>query len=182
MSDQLHQSSGMATWRLSPNACSSRNWPSSCRCSMVALSISETDECLLRSKCDGYQWIRPACHDLVSASGTVNFAHGSPSPDISLVDWRSPSGKESSFFTGLVSRLLHRMEAARASSLPAAAVDAPSRHDLPNPQTAIGRTMPLLPGETGSDCLSQYTVGRVYQMCCMAWHRRTSLFGATARR
>src|SRR6266700_4203282 len=143
MSDQLHQSSGMATWRLSPNACSSRNWPSSCRCSMVALSISETDECLLRSKCDGYQWIRPACHDLVSASGTVNFAHGSPSPDISLVDWRSPSGKESSFFTGLMSRL---------------------------------------PGETGSDCLSQYTVGRVYQMCCMAWHRRTSLFGATASR
>ena len=52
---------------------------------------------------------RLACHDLVSSSGTVNFAHGSPLPDISLVDWRSPSGKESSFFTGLVSRLLQRM-------------------------------------------------------------------------
>src|SRR6266567_3984704 len=149
---------------------------------MVALSISSTDGCLLCSKRYEHQWIRQSCHYLVRSSGTVNFAHGSPLTDISLVDWRSPSGKESSFFTGLVSRLLHRMEAARTSSLPAAAVDAPSRHDLPNPQKAISRALPLLPGKTGSDCLSQNTVGRVYQMCSVAWHRRTFLFGATARR
>src|SRR6266853_1610920 len=149
---------------------------------MVALSISETDGCLLCSKRDEPQWIRPSCHDLVSSSGTVNFAHGSPLSGISLVDRRSPSGKESSFFTGLVSCLLQRMEAARASSLPAAAVDAPSRHDLSHPQNAISRAMPLLPGKTGSNCLSQSTVGRMYQMCSVAWRRRPSLLGATARR
>ena len=149
---------------------------------MVALSISEIDGCLLCSKRDEHQRIRASCHYLVSPSGTVNFAHRSPLPNISLVGWRSPSGKESSFFPGLVSRLLHRMEAARASSLPAVAVDAPSRHDLPNPQKAISRAMPLLPGKTGSDCLSQNTVGRVYQMRPVAWYRKTSLCGATARR
>ena len=149
---------------------------------MVALSISSTDGCLLRSTRYGHQWIRQSCHYLVNSSGTGNFAHGSPPTDISLVDWRSPSSQESSFFTSLVPRLLRRMEAARASSLPAAAVDATSCHYLPNPQKAVSRAMLLLPGKTGSACLSHSTTGRVYQMCCVAWHRRTSLFGANTRR
>src|SRR6266571_6914010 len=149
---------------------------------MVALPISSTDGHLLRSKCHEPQRIRAPCYYLVNSSGTADFAHRSPYPDSSLVDWRSPNGEKSPFIIGLVSRLLRRMEAARASSLPAAAVDVASRHDLPNPQKAIGRAMPLLPGKTGSDCLSQSTAGRVYQMCCVAWHRRTSLFGANTRR
>src|SRR6266487_3022419 len=146
---------------------------------MVALSVSSTDGCLLRSKRDEYQWVRQSCYDLANSSRTVNCAHGSPLPNLSLVDWRSPSGKESSFFTGLVSCLLHRMETARASPLPDAVVDAPSHHDLPNPQNAISRAMPFLPGKTGCDCLSQSTTWRVHQMYCMAWHRRTSLLRAT---
>src|SRR6266702_5433548 len=181
MSDQLHQSPGMATWRLSPNTRNSRNWPSSCRCRVVALSISSTDECLLYGKRNEHQWVRQSGHELVSSSGTVDFAHRSPPPDSSLVDWRSPNGKKSSYFSGLVSRLLHRMETTRASSLPAAAVDAPGGHDLPNPQHSISRAMPFLPGETGSDCLSQSAVRRVYQMCCMAWHRRRYFFRRTIR-
>src|SRR6266704_2254500 len=149
---------------------------------MVALSISSTDEWLLYNKRDEHQWIRQSCRYLVSSSGTGNFAHRSPPPDSSLVDWRSSSGKESPLFTSLVSRLLHRMEAARASSLPTAALDVESRYGLPNPQLAISRAMPLLPGKTICDCLSQGTIRRVYQMHCVAWHRRTYFFRTAIRR
>src|SRR6266581_6715509 len=149
---------------------------------MVALLISSTDGCLLCSKCYEPKWIRQSCHYLGNSSGTPHRAFRSPFAYCSLVDWRSSKCEESSFITGLVSRLLCSMERARASHLSAASVDVAGGHHLPKSQKAIGGAMPLLPGEAGGGCLTQSTSRRVYQMCSVAGDRRKSLFRANAGR
>src|SRR6266853_6122714 len=145
---------------------------------MVALPISETDGCLLCSKCYEPQWIRQSCHYLGNSSGTPHRAFRSPLAYCCLVDWRPSKCEESSFITCLVSRLLCSVEEARVPSLSAAAVDVAGCHDLPKAQKAIGGAMPLLPRKAGGDCLSQSASRRMYQMCSVAGLRRTSLLRA----
>src|SRR6266550_7749329 len=121
---------------------------------MVELPISPAHGHLLCIECNEPQRARETCNNVVNDSGTAHPVFSPPSAHFHLVAWELSVPKTSAYLTGLVSRLLHRMERTGTPNLPAAAVDASDPAYLPEAQKTIDRSMPSLSGQTKGYCCS----------------------------
>src|SRR6266702_2761139 len=106
---------------------------------MVELPISSAHGHFLCIKCTEPQRAREARNSVGHNSGAAHPVFSSPSAHVHLVVWELSVPKTSAHLTGLVSRLLHRMERAGTPNLPAAIVDASDPAYLPKAQKTIAR-------------------------------------------